>query len=296
MLIANTSNMPVMAREASIHAGRRPWPSTTATWATTSVVIADSTSRWAEALRELASRTDELPAEEGYPARLSSAIAAFYERAGRVRTLGGGDGSVTILGAVSPPGNDLTEPVTAHTRRSVRCVWSLDRDLAYARHYPAVTWRDSSSRDAEALAALARRPGDADWSERRRRARRAARRGRSARGDRRARRRRHRCRRASALTLWAARILRELVLRQSALNPNEVFCAPAKQAALLRLALDVHDACQALADRGVDPAAIEALGFARRDARRATSRRPDDAGGRRRRCASRCSRTWRPCA
>ena len=167
VLIANTSNMPVMAREASIHAGL-----TVAEYyrdmGHDAVVIADSTSRWAEALRELASRTDELPAEEGYPASLASAIAAYYARAGRVRTLSGGDGSVTILGAVSPPGNDLTEPVTAHTRRSVRCVWSLDRDLAYARHYPAVTWRDSSSRDAEALAGWHTAHGDPDWDERRR--------------------------------------------------------------------------------------------------------------------------------
>jgi V/A-type H+-transporting ATPase subunit A len=259
VLIANTSNMPVMAREASIHAGL-----TVAEhyrdMGHDVVVIADSTSRWAEALRELASRTDELPAEEGYPARLSSSIAAFYARAGRVRTLGGADGSVTILGAVSPPGNDLTEPVTAHTRRSVRCVWSLDRDLAYARHYPAVTWRDSSSRDAEALARWHAGRGDPGWSERRRRAVALL-----DEADRRqvvadlvgaaslpARER---------LTLWAARLLRELVLRQSALNPNEAFCGPAKQAALLRLALDVHEACRGLAERGVEPAAIEALGF-----------------------------------
>jgi V/A-type H+-transporting ATPase subunit A len=275
VLIANTSNMPVMAREASINAGL-----TVAEhyrdMGHDVVVIADSTSRWAEALRELASRTDELPAEEGYPARLSSSIAAFYARAGRVRTLGGDDGSVTILGAVSPPGNDLTEPVTAHTRRAVRCVWTLDRDLAYARHYPAVTWRDSSSRDAEALAGWHEHQGDAAWSERRRSALslldEADRRQVVAdlvgvaslpAGER--------------LTLWAARILRELVLRQSALNPNEVFCAPAKQAALLRLALDVHAACRGLADRGVEPAAIEALGFG--DAIRARDESaPDDAG------------------
>ena len=275
VLIANTSNMPVMAREASIHAGL-----TVAEYyrdmGLDVVVIADSTSRWAEALRELASRTDELPAEEGYPARLSSSIAAFYARAGRVRTLGGDDGSVTILGAVSPPGNDLTEPVTAHTRRSVRCVWSLDRDLAYARHYPAVTWRDSSSRDAEALARWHAGRDDPDWS---------ARRGRAVALLDEADRRQvvadlvgvASLPASERLTLWAARILRELVLRQSALNPNEVFCAPAKQAALLRLALDVHDACQVLATRAVEPAAIEALGFG--DAMRARDESgPDDAG------------------
>ena len=177
-----------------------------------------------------------------------------------MRTLGGDVGSVTILGAVSPPGNDLTEPVTAHTRRSVRCVWSLDRDLAYARHYPAVTWRDSSSRDAEALARWQAGQGDEDWSERRRRAVALL-----DEADRRqvvadlvgatslpARER---------LTLWAARLLRDLVLRQSALNPNEAYCGPAKGAALLRLCLDAYDAVLALSDRGVDPGPIEALGY-----------------------------------
>ena len=150
--------MPVLAREASIYTGV-----TVAEFyrdmGYDTVLIADSTSRWAEALREVASRTGELPAEEGYPAGLASALAAFYERAGRVRTLGGADASVTILGAVSPPGGDMTEPVSAHTRRFVRCVWSLDRDLAYARHYPAVSWRDSSSRDAERDRRVARRRG-----------------------------------------------------------------------------------------------------------------------------------------
>lgn len=274
VLIANTSNMPVMAREVSIHAGL-----TVAEYYRDMghdvVVVADSTSRWAEALRELASRTDELPAEDGYPARLSSALAAFYARAGLVRTLGGGEGSVTILGAVSPPGNDLTEPVTAHTRRAVRCVWSLDRDLAYARHYPAVTWRDSSSRDADALAAWHAGQGDEHWSEHRRRA--------IALLDEADRQQvvadlvgvaslpAH-----ERFTLWSARLLRELVLRQSALNPNEAFCAAAKQAALLRLALDVHDACLRLADRGADPGAVEALGFG--DALHARDRSaPDDA-------------------
>ena len=120
------------------------------------VLLADSTSRWAEALREFSSRSGELPAEEGYPAGLASALAAFYERAGRVTTLGGNGGSVTAIGAVSPPGGDMTEPVTAHTERFVRCLWSLDRDLAYARHYPAVTWQRSFSRDVPAVGALAR--------------------------------------------------------------------------------------------------------------------------------------------
>ncbi len=151
IILANTSNMPVMAREASIY--------TAVTLAEFyrdmghhAVIIADSTSRWAEAQRELASRTGAIPAEEGYPADLPASLAAFYQRAGRVTTLGGRDGTVTIVTSVSPPGGDVTEPVSAHTQRFVQAVWSLDRDLAYARHYPAISWRDSFSRDIDAIA------------------------------------------------------------------------------------------------------------------------------------------------
>ena len=168
VVIANTSNMPLMAREASIY--------TAATVAEfyrdmglDVVVIADSTSRWAEALREFASRTGEVPAEEGYPATLASALASFYERAGRVETLGGRTGSVTVVGAVSPPGGDLTEPVTANTQRFVRALWTLDRDLAYSRHYPAVGWAGSFSRDAAVARSWHARNGDPAWSRRRER-------------------------------------------------------------------------------------------------------------------------------
>ena len=107
--------------------------------------MADSTSRWAEALRELSGRMEEMPAEEGFPAYLPTRLAEFYERAGRVRPLAGGEGSVTIIGAVSPPGGDFSEPVTQHTKRFIRCFWALDRDLANARHYPAISWIDSYS-------------------------------------------------------------------------------------------------------------------------------------------------------
>ena len=166
VVIANTSNMPMMAREASIYSG-----ATVAEhfrdMGLDTVVVADSTSRWAEALREFASRSGELPAEEGYPASLSSALAAFYERAGRVITNEGREGSVTIIGAVSPAGGDLTEPVTTLTQRFVRCLWSLDRDLAYARHYPAVSWSGSFSRDVDAVAAWHAASGDPVWADRR---------------------------------------------------------------------------------------------------------------------------------
>lgn len=144
VLIANTSNMPVAAREASIYTGV-----TIAEYYRDMgyhvALMADSTSRWAEALREISGRLEEMPAEEGFPAYLPSRIAQFYERAGYVETLGGAKGSVTLIGAVSPQGGDFSEPVTANTKRFVRCFWALDKSLAYARHYPAMNWTDSYS-------------------------------------------------------------------------------------------------------------------------------------------------------
>jgi len=144
ILIANTSNMPVSAREASIYTGV-----TLAEYYRDQgyhvAVMADSTSRWAEALRELSGRMEEMPAEEGFPAYLPTRIADFYERGGYMDTLSGREGSVSIIGAVSPPGGDFSEPVTQHTRRFVRCFWGLDRQLANARHYPAISWLDSYS-------------------------------------------------------------------------------------------------------------------------------------------------------
>lgn len=148
ILIANTSNMPVAAREVSIYTGV-----TMAEFYRDMgyhvAIMADSTSRWAEALRELSGRMEEMPAEEGFPAYLPTRLAEFYERAGRVKTLAGGEGSVSIIGAVSPPGGDFSEPVTQHTKRFIRCFWALDRDLANARHYPAISWIDSYSEYAE---------------------------------------------------------------------------------------------------------------------------------------------------
>lgn len=144
ILIANTSNMPVSAREASIYTGialaeyYRDQGYHVA-------IMADSTSRWAEALRELSGRMEEMPAEEGFPAYLPTRIAQFYERAGYMKTLSDREGSVSIIGAVSPPGGDFSEPVTQHTRRFVRCFWGLDRGLASSRHYPAISWLDSYS-------------------------------------------------------------------------------------------------------------------------------------------------------
>ncbi|WP_099204839.1 V-type ATP synthase subunit A [Scatolibacter rhodanostii] len=144
VLIANTSNMPVAAREASIYTGI-----TLAEYYRDMgyhvAVMADSTSRWAEALREISGRLEEMPAEEGFPAYLPSRLAEFYERAGLAETLGGQEGSISIIGAVSPAGNDFSEPVTQNTKRFTRCFWALDKSLAYARHYPAINWTDSYS-------------------------------------------------------------------------------------------------------------------------------------------------------
>jgi V/A-type H+-transporting ATPase subunit A len=257
--IANTSNMPMMAREASVYTGM-----TVAEYfrdmGLDVVVIADSTSRWAEALREFASRTGALPAEEGYPAGLASAIAAFYERAAAVTTLGGDRGSVTVIGAVSPPGGDMTEPVTAHTERFVRCLWTLDRDLAYARHYPAVSWAGSFSRDVPVLAAGHRAAGDPAWTRRRDRVGAVL-----AEADRLAdlvdligiaalpaRER---------VSVLAGRLVREGVLQQSALSERDAYCGPEKTAALADAVLAIADRCRELVDSGVPAASVEEVDF-----------------------------------
>ena len=149
-LIANTSNMPVAAREASLYSGL-----TLAEYyrdmGYSVALMADSTSRWAEALREMSGRLEEMPGEEGYPAYLGSRLAQFYERAGMVQNLNGTEGSVSIIGAVSPQGGDFSEPVTQNTKRFVRCFWGLDKNLAYARHFPAIQWLTSYSEYLEAL-------------------------------------------------------------------------------------------------------------------------------------------------
>jgi V/A-type H+-transporting ATPase subunit A len=163
ILIANTSNMPVSAREASVYTGV-----TLAEYYRDQgyhvAVMADSTSRWAEALRELSGRMEEMPAEEGFPAYLPTRIAEFYERAGYVDALSGLEGSVSIIGAVSPPGGDFSEPVTQHTKRFVRCFWGLDRQLANARHYPAISWLDSYSEYLEDLKPWWEERVGAEWA------------------------------------------------------------------------------------------------------------------------------------
>jgi V/A-type H+-transporting ATPase subunit A len=170
ILIANTSNMPVAAREASIYTGI-----TIAEYFRDMgydvALMADSTSRWAEALREISGRVEEIPAEEGFPAYLPSRLAEFYERAGRVVTQYGENGSVSIIGAVSPPGGDFTEPVTRHTKRFIRCFWGLDKNLANARHFPAISWLESYSEYAAEVENWFQSNVDSRWGELREKAR-----------------------------------------------------------------------------------------------------------------------------
>ena len=276
VIIANTSNMPMMARESSIYTGI-----TVAEFYRDMgydvIVIADSTSRWAEALREFANRNGDLPAEEGYPANLASQLAAFYERAGRVTTLGGRTASVTVIGAVSPPGGDMTEPVTTDTQRFVRSLWLLDRDLAYSRHYPAVSWTGSFARDAQALGLWHDDNGNPGWAQQRSQAMALL-----AEAD-----------RLTSLAeivgaaslpsherivLLGGRLLREGVLTQNDLSPNDGFCSGQKGAALLELVLDVVDTCQRLVERGVAATTIEAMDLSA-VARAREETGPGDAAG-----------------
>ncbi len=259
IILANTSNMPVMAREASIYTAV-----TVAEYFRDmgyhAVIIADSTSRWAEAQRELASRTGAIPAEQGYPADLPASLGAFYQRAGRVTTIGGRDGTVTIVTSVSPPGGDLTEPVAAHTQRFVQAVWVLDRALAYARHYPAVNWATSFSRDSDAIARWHAAHGDPDWIARRSRLQSLLAEASRLQGI------------ADLvgltalptnqrLVLLSARLIREALLQQSALSENDASCSLSKQASLAQAVLDVHDAAADLGRAGTPASVIEEFDF-----------------------------------
>ena len=249
LLVANTSNMPVVAREASIYVGV-----TLAEYYRDQgydvVMVADSTSRWAEALREVAGRLGQMPVEEGYPAYLASRLAAFYERAGRVQTLAGGDGSITLIGAVSPPGGDFSEPVTGHTKEIVKTFWALSKELADARHYPAVDWVESFSGYVASCAGWWAEHVDPRWE-----AHRAAALGILARAEELAR----------IVNLvgpealspqqrWALEgvaLFREGVLQQSALDPVDSYCSPQKQFALLDQMLSIYQQGLKLLDFGV---------------------------------------------
>ncbi len=231
VIIANTSNMPVAAREASIYTAV-----TVAEYFRDQglhvALMADSTSRWAEALREVSGRLGELPGEAGYPAYLSSRLAQFYERAGRVSTLGGGEGSVSIIGAISPAGGDFSEPVTTHTRRSVRTFWALDRTRAQARFFPAIDPLQSYSADVDVLGHWWQVQGNPEWSAQRRRVlellesksrleRMARIVGKDALPP------------AQQLTLLCADLVEEGVLRQSSFSDADRYCSPQRQTAIL---------------------------------------------------------------
>jgi V/A-type H+-transporting ATPase subunit A len=259
VVIANTSNMPMMARESSIYTGIAV-AEYFRDMGYDAVVIADSTSRWAEAMREFASRTGALPAEEGYPADLASALAAFYERAGVVNTLGGTRGSITVVGAVSPPGGDMTEPVTVHTEQFVRCRWMLEPELAYARHYPAISWSGSFSRDAQAIGDHHVRSGDPGWPQRRGRVVSLL-----AEADRLlslaeligiAALPGH-----ERMVVLGGRLMREAVLQQNALSTRDSYCSEAKTAALVTAVLSTVDAVLAAVGSGVPASVIEEVDF-----------------------------------
>lgn len=257
VLIANTSNMPVSAREASLYTGvtvaehYRDMGYHVA-------LLADSTSRWAEALREISGRLGEMPAEEGYPPYLSSRLAAYYERAGRVTTLGGAEGSVTLISAISPPGGDPTEPVTRHTHSFARVFWTLDRDLAAARVFPAVSVTASYSDAPVELEAWWSEHVAPDWGALRRRA--LALLDEATRLEATARligvenlpeRQR--------FVLAQAELLREGFLVQSAFDAADSACSPAKQVRLLRALLTVGERGLAAVAAGVAPESIAAL-------------------------------------
>jgi V/A-type H+-transporting ATPase subunit A len=256
ILIANTSNMPVAAREVSIYTGitlaeyYRDMGKSVA-------VFADSTSRWAEALRELAARLEEMPAEEGFPATLPTRLAQFYERGGAVTTLAGGRGSVSIVGAVSPPGGDFSEPVTQHTRRFIRCFWALDTQLANARHYPSINWLQSYSEYVEDVGAWWEKRSP-DWTEMRTEALTLLQRedrlqqivklvGPDALPD------------SQRLILFIAEIFKDGFLAQSAFDENDMYCPPDRQVALLRIILTFHRRGRDLIQAGVPLARVRGL-------------------------------------
>ena len=256
ILVANTSNMPVAAREVSIYTGI-----TLAEYyrdmGLSVAVFADSTSRWAEALRELAARLEEMPAEEGFPASLPTRLAQFYERGGAVTTLGGQAGSISIVGAVSPPGGDFSEPVTQHTRRFIRCFWALDTELANARHYPSIHWLHSYSEYVEDVAAwwAQRCP---EWSELRTEALTLM-------------QREERLQQivklvgpdvlpeAQRLILFMAQILKDGFLAQSAFEPNDAYCTPERQFQLLKLIMSFYARSRDLLQAGVPLARLRQL-------------------------------------
>jgi V/A-type H+-transporting ATPase subunit A len=262
VIIANTSNMPVAAREASIYTavtvgeyfrdqGMRV------------ALMADSTSRWAEALREISGRLGELPSEAGYPAYLSSRQADFYERAAHVRTLNGEVGSLSIIGAVSPPSGDFSEPVTTHTKRYVRCFWALDASRAQARFYPAIHPLQSYSEDVSVLNRFWSEQGNPKWPAQRRRfltllekqahlERMARIVGKDALPP------------SQQQVLLCAELINEAFLRQSAFSPKDRFCSPARQIQMMHIISRFIDLSEAAVQQQVSVEAINTLPVMRR--------------------------------
>jgi V/A-type H+-transporting ATPase subunit A len=257
VIIANTSNMPVAAREASIYSAV-----TVAEYFRDQglhvALMADSTSRWAEALREVSGRFGELPGEGGYPAYLASRLADFYERAALVETLGGETGSVTLIGAISPPSGDFSEPVTNHTKRYVRAFWVLDVKRAHARFYPAIHPLQSYAENAQDFAGWWAAQGCDDWWSLRRRF--LALLEEQARLERMARIiGKDALPARQQLTLLNADLLNESILRQSAFSPVDRVAIPAKQGAMMRLVARWIDLALDALNAGVDLGAIAAL-------------------------------------
>jgi V/A-type H+/Na+-transporting ATPase subunit A len=259
VLVANTSNMPVAAREASIYTGV-----TMAEYYRDMgydvVLVADSTSRWAEALREMSGRLEEMPAEEGYPSYLASRLAEFYERAGRVRALGSPDraGSVTLVGAVSPSGADFTEPVTTHTIRFIRTFWALDTRLAYSRHYPSINWMQSYSGYLEDVSKWWKENVTGDWYNLRAESYHVLQRedtlkeivrllGPEALPD------------EEKLVLEVARMVKIGILQQNSFDKIDTYCSPQKQVKLVGLMVKFYREAQKAIRAGIPLADIRAM-------------------------------------
>ena len=259
VLVANTSNMPVAAREASIYTGV-----TMAEYYRDMgydvVLVADSTSRWAEALREMSGRLEEMPAEEGYPSYLASRLAEFYERAGRVRALGSQDraGSVTLVGAVSPSGADFTEPVTTHTIRFIRTFWALDTRLAYSRHYPSINWMQSYSGYLEDVSKWWKENVTGDWYNLRAESYHVLQRedtlkeivrllGPEALPD------------EEKLVLELARMVKIGILQQNSFDKVDTYCSPQKQVKLVELMVKFYREAQKALKAGIQLADIRAM-------------------------------------
>lgn len=259
VLVANTSNMPVAAREASIYTGV-----TIAEYYRDMgfdvVLVADSTSRWAEALREMSGRLEEMPAEEGYPSYLASRLAEFYERAGRVRAMGSPErsGSVTIVGAVSPSGADFTEPVTTHTIRFIKTFWALDTRLAYSRHYPSINWMQSYSGYLEDVAKWWKENVSAEWYNLRAESYHILQRedtlkeivrllGPEALPD------------EEKLVLEVARMIKIGILQQNSFDKVDTYCSPQKQLKQVRLMVQFYKSAQMALKEGLSLVDIRAM-------------------------------------